>query len=1057
MVDLRMTSFGDLLKTARRRQRFTQGQLAARVGVHLNTLGAWERGDYLPATRGLVLDLAQQLQLDKAETRQFLEASLTALAPYWTVPFPRNPCFTGREVLLEHLHASLSAERPIALTQSYALSGLGGIGKTQLALEYAYRYALNYSAVFWLAAETSETLLVSLQQIAEVLQLPVRQEAEQMRLVADVRRWLSAHRDWLLIGDNVEDVDLFQSVLPPARQGAILLTTRLQALSTLAEGLEVPPMSHEEGSALVARRVKRLHFPGAANGQSKAALSPDEAAAASSLVKLLEGLPLALDQAGAYMEETGCSVADYLQRYLQSRQPLLARRGIAAAHHPASVTTTVRLALEQVGELDSAAADLLKVCAFLQPEAIPEELLVTGAAFWGPVLEAVAPAPAQLDQALAVLRRFSLVSRYAEAHTLAVHRLVQAVIQDDLDPATRKLWSERVLRAVNAAMPQGDFGTWPESERLLPHAILCVARLEQGDEVLPEATDVLSKAGTYLVERGRYLEAEPLLLQAVACCEAQHGTEHPTLIPLLLKMGTLQKSLAKYGQAETNLLRALSLAERVPEDPQMSKALGELADLFWQQGKVAEAAWFGQRALVIVERQWGPGHPETANSLANLATYQREKGEYAQAEGFFLRALAICEQQLGEEHPQTTETRTNFALLALAQGHLELARQVFQRVLALRERIFGPNHPETAHSLNNLALVFFKQGHYAEALPLFLRALEIKEQQLGPEHPQTAMGMNNLAALYREQGHYAVALPLFLRALALQEQQPGPTSPLLGYPLNNLALLYRATGEYEQAEAAGERALCLREQQWGGDHPLTATSLSTLASVYHAQGKLEQARLLYQRAWVVCEQRLGPSHPRTLQARQDAVSIGENQAVLSPHGYSVLSASINGCSVLDRSLDQGAKPQASQIPSLVAAFARVPDQRSAQGQRHPMAAVLAQLTAALLSDAKTLRAVARWGRCQGPEVVQALGFRGNRTPAVSTLHAALKNLEGAAYEAALVSWVQQMLADKEQGQVSLEPGRSRRHDEELPGAGIIAAYDRETKRVLLYQALAKEN
>ncbi len=200
-----LSSFGELLKTYRKRTRLTQKQLAQQLGVHANTISSWELGTYLPDTRGLVLELARHLALDGQETRHLLEASLTALSPHWLVPLPRNPFFTGREEILEALHTQLHVEQVVALTQSYALRGLGGIGKTQIALEYAYRHALEYSAIFWIDTETIEHVMSSLLRIAELLALPERQEADQQRIVAAVQRWLSTHSQWLLIWDNVED------------------------------------------------------------------------------------------------------------------------------------------------------------------------------------------------------------------------------------------------------------------------------------------------------------------------------------------------------------------------------------------------------------------------------------------------------------------------------------------------------------------------------------------------------------------------------------------------------------------------------------------------------------------------------------------------------------------------------------------------------------------------------------------------------------------------------------------------------------------------------------
>lgn len=172
-------SFGALLKTFRKRQHLTQLLLAEAIGVHRSTLVRWEQGDFLPESKAMVLELARHLHLDDQESRQLLEASLTALAPYWQVPFLRNPYFTGREDILEALHTHLGGGQAVALTQSSALHGLGGVGKTQIALEYAYRHALEYSAVFWIGAETEEQIVSSLLGVDSVLQLPERADQDQ--------------------------------------------------------------------------------------------------------------------------------------------------------------------------------------------------------------------------------------------------------------------------------------------------------------------------------------------------------------------------------------------------------------------------------------------------------------------------------------------------------------------------------------------------------------------------------------------------------------------------------------------------------------------------------------------------------------------------------------------------------------------------------------------------------------------------------------------------------------------------------------------------------------
>jgi transcriptional regulator with XRE-family HTH domain len=455
MVDDEPTAFGDILKTLRTQRHLTQQHLADQLGLHRNTIGTWERGDYLPQSRGLVLEVARCLGLNEQETRALLEASLTALAPRWHVPFPRNLFFTGREEILEVLHHHLGTEQTVALTQSTALHGLGGMGKTQIALEYAYRHALAYRAVFWLAAETAESIISSFLAIAEVLQIPGRDDMDQQRVVTSVQRWLATHPQWLLIWDNVEDLALLQRFLPSARHGALLLTTRAQAVGTLAVGLELEMLGPEESLLLLLRRAKLLP-PQASSEQVRqlAARLPAESAAAEELVKTLGGLPLALDQAGAYLEETGCGLVGYVERYQQQSHELLARRGAFGADHPHSVTATLRLSYERVRQTDPVAADVLKVCALLAPDAIPEELLTEGALHLGSLRSPLATNPIQLDQALSALRNLSLVKRYPETQTLSLHRLVQAVLQGAMTEAEREQWTRRILEALEARFPE---------------------------------------------------------------------------------------------------------------------------------------------------------------------------------------------------------------------------------------------------------------------------------------------------------------------------------------------------------------------------------------------------------------------------------------------------------------------------------------------------------------------------------------------------------------------------------------------------------------------------
>jgi transcriptional regulator with XRE-family HTH domain len=478
-------AFGQLILTLRSAIGLTQAGLSDQLGISKKAVGEWEAGSSYPKATHLKALIAlavkeqvfpvgheeeeiralwkaahRKVLLDETWLQELLSQSSPSLAgsvgepseafgqgraalsealALWTVPLARNPHFTGRDDLLSALAAQLSPQeagqpaalRCAALTQAQVIKGLGGIGKTQTAVEYAYRAREQgrYSHTLWIAAGSLEALLMSFAALADLLPgVAESLETDQSKLVAAVLRWLEhCQQPWLLLVDNADDLAMVQPYLPLKGPGSILLTTRASAVGWLAPSLEVDAMGIMEGTELLLRRAQR--FAGATD---------EEINEAANLVVALGQFPLALDQAGAYIEETGCSLADYLHLYQTHRHALLSRRGRQATRYPASVATTWELSFQQVEQTNPAAAELLRLCAFLAPDHIPEELLTRGAPHWPTALQEAVADRFHFNQALETLLAFSLVKRLADQRLLSIHRLVQAVQRERMEPREQR-------------------------------------------------------------------------------------------------------------------------------------------------------------------------------------------------------------------------------------------------------------------------------------------------------------------------------------------------------------------------------------------------------------------------------------------------------------------------------------------------------------------------------------------------------------------------------------------------------------------------------------------
>jgi len=489
------------------------------------------------------------------------------------VPYPRNPYFTGRDTILQNLHKALNKDSATAITQGHAIFGLGGIGKTQTAVEYTYRYRSEYRYIFWVRAETEIELQKGFIEIAKLLDLPEKVATNPADTVQAVKYWLEQKSEWLLIFDNADAPEMLKAYYPRTPRGHILLTSRAQLFDMLgiAKPLALEKMDPEEALDFLYKRTECAQS------------DPKEKNAAEVLATELGYLPLALEQAAAYITAKGARFQDYLASFQRQRLSLLNKAQPRTGEYPASVARTWALNFQEV-EQDPIAADMLRVSAFLSPDAIPLELFTEGASQLGPVLAdalATSEDPLALNEALEPLTRYSLIQLDVDTQTYSIHRMVQEVVKDQMGIEQQAQWAERVVQAVAQSFPEVDYQTWTHCERYIPHVLLCAAHIDRWSMTFWEARDLLYQAGLYFYQRGQYREAEPLWKSTLAIREQVLGSEHPDTLTSLNDLALLYQNQGKYEEAEPLYQRALEAKERVlgPDHPETIRVRNNYADL----------------------------------------------------------------------------------------------------------------------------------------------------------------------------------------------------------------------------------------------------------------------------------------------------------------------------------------------------------------------------------------------------------------------------------------------------------------------------------------------
>jgi tetratricopeptide (TPR) repeat protein len=658
------------------------------------------------------------------------------------VPHP-NRLFTGRGEVLVRLHQALTSGPAALVPDPQALVGMGGMGKTQTAIAYIYQHRNEYERVFWVNAETLQAMNDGLASLADELALSPAPTPSRQLALEKVHAWFRDETDWLLVLDNADDLAQLAAHFPRHHGGHLLLTTRTRNTMRWAAPIPLLKFDRDEGALLLLRRAGRLGVQ-----QRLEDVPAPLVESARELSDALDGLPLAINQAGAYLAESSATVVEYLTAYRQRGLELLEQ---ASDPDHTSVTITFRLALEQMQSravFGPAAVELVYLCAFLMPDAIPEVVLS-------------AYCSEQFDDIYAAFLTYSLATRNPENRTLTVHLLVQHSAQEALTPDEQRLWRQRAVHAVAEATPDFEYEDWALCDLLLPHWRLCARYIAEDGIETPQAAYLLYQAGRYLRARAAYDEADGFLREALALAEKVHGSTDRITADYLDEYACLYREMDRRDEAAALHRRSLEITEQVDgtDHPHTAAKLHNMALFYFQNQDFAQAETLFVRALGIWEQ-----HPEVepsfmAATLTQLAGVYRFQSLFDKAEPYSRRALHLYESTLGAEHIHVATASHNLGLLCVNLERYGEAESLFQRSLEINEAARGKEHPEIGSVLWGFAWCRWKQNRLPEADELFRRALVIYTKNYGPEHSQVTRLANSYTQFQRETSYSSSLKP----------------------------------------------------------------------------------------------------------------------------------------------------------------------------------------------------------------------------------------------------------------------------------------------------------
>ena len=850
-------------------------------------LDYWQYWHFLPSPN---------LRIDFAALRGFVYSP--SLQLFALIPFRRDTDFVPRGDILDQID-----RRYAYPPHRVALVGLGGVGKSQLAIEFAYRiHELGAASVFWVHAGSRTRVEEGFRTIADAVKLAGRAEPK-VNITQLVCHWLSNewNGSWLMVLDSADDQDVFFSTvegvqeqplamyLPQSPKGCILVTTRDKQLAHRLVGkrsnlIEMGPMREMEALTLLKTKLGLDSYW-------------DEEAAGD-LIHVLDLIPLAISQAAAYIQAgaPGRSLKTYLDEFRKSeltKARLLThdagdlRRDSTASN---AVLTTWHISFEHIRSMRPSAADLLALMSFFDRSNIPKWVLKDERLRDGVYIasdnrltedesedESVGNegnAKDEFEDNLAILQNYCLVTVKGEGDDFEMHSLVQLSTREWLEAlGLQETFQQRYVERMAAAFPTAQYENWSICRTLFAH-VQAALNYQPNNEGVKQWTTLLYNGGRFAWLQGRYDVAKMMVSKAQKALEKRFGKNDRATLSSTSLFALITKNQGRWDEAERLEVEVMEIYKTMfgADYPDTLMSMGNLASTFRNQGRWEEAEKLEVQVMEGCKIKLGPDHPDTLTSMSNLASTYRNQGRWEEAKKLEVQVMESRKMMLGPDHPDTLTSMANLASTYRDQGRWEDAEKLQLQVVESRKMKLGPDHPDTLTSMANLASTYQDQGRWEEAESLEIQVMEMSKTKLGADHPSTLTSMGNLASTYRKQGRWEEAEKLEVQVTKSLQSKLGADHPDTLTSMANLASTYRDQGRWKEAEKLEVEVMESRKTKLGVNHPSTLTSMANLASIHSKQGRWEEAEKLEEQVIESRKTKLGADHPSTLTSMGNLAS-----------------------------------------------------------------------------------------------------------------------------------------------------------------------------------------